>query len=90
MEDASLHGFQTVAQMRHGTLEDHVGSVIQEPVLVHATEVVYCCRIEAVYGFIVGMALFLVFRRLLFQNLFAFCFVVHYFLVFSFWLQSSD
>ena len=73
-------GFQTVAQVGHGTLEDHVGGVIQEPVLVHATEVVYGCRVEAVYRFIVGMAFFLVFRRLLFQNLVVFCFVVH-----SFW-----
>ena len=66
VEDASLHGFQTVAQVGHGTLEDHVGGVIQEPVLIHATEVVYGCRVEAVHGFIVGMAFFLVFRRLLF------------------------
>ena len=80
VEDTSLHGFQTVAQVGHGTFEDHVGSVIQEPVLIHATEVVYGCRVEAVYGFIVGMTLFLVFRRLLFQNLFVLCFVVH-----SFW-----
>ena len=70
-----MHGFQTVAQVRHGTFEDYVRGVIQEPVLVHATEVVYGCRVEAVHGFIVGMAFFLALavlksRRLLFRRSF--------------------
>ena len=69
VEDASLHGFQSVAQVGHGSFEDHVRGVIQEPVLVHAAEVVYGCCIESVHGFIVGMPLLSASRLLLFQNL---------------------
>ena len=88
VEDTSLYGFQTVAQVGDGTFEDHVGGVIQEPVLVHATEVVNGCSVEAVHGFIVGMTLFLVFRRLLFQNLVVFCLVVHSYWSLAFRVQS--
>ena len=55
MQDTALHGFQTVAQMGHGALEDYVRGVIQEPVLIHAAEVVYGCGVEAVHGLIVGV-----------------------------------
>ena len=38
VEDAPLNGFQTVFDMGHGAFEDHVRSVIQEPVLIHARQ----------------------------------------------------
>ena len=38
VENAPLHGFQPVLDMRHGALQDHVRSVVQEPVAVHARQ----------------------------------------------------
>ena len=40
VQNASLHGLQTVVQVRHGTLQDNVRCVVQEPVAVHARELV--------------------------------------------------
>ena len=77
VKDATLHGFQTVLDMRYGTVQDAVTGIIQKPILVHAAEMVYCSGIEAVHGFIVGVAFLLVFRLLLFQNLVVLDFVVH-------------
>ena len=55
VENASLHRFQTVAQMGHGSLQDYVAGVIQEPVLIHAAKMMNRCGIKAVTWFIVGM-----------------------------------
>ena len=41
VEDAPLHGLQAVLDVRHGALQDHVGGVIQKPVLVHARELAH-------------------------------------------------
>ncbi len=41
VEDAPLHGLQAILDMGHGTLQDHVGGVIQKPVLVHARELAH-------------------------------------------------
>ena len=84
VEDASLYGLQTVLDMGDGTIQDAITGVVQEPVLVHAAQVVYRCGIKAVYGLIVGMALlqgfrlllFCVFRQLAFIAVFSY-FVVH-------------
>ena len=38
VEDTPLYGFQTVFDVRHGAFEDHVRSVVQEPVLIHARQ----------------------------------------------------
>ena len=40
MQDASLYGFEAVADMRHGTFQDDVAGVVQEPALVHLVQVV--------------------------------------------------
>ena len=69
VEYASLHRFQSVAQMGHGTLQDYIAGVIQEPVLIHAAEMVNRCGIKAVAWFIVGM---------LFRLLYIFYFVIHF------------
>ena len=41
MQDATLHRLQSVGQVRHGTLQDDVTRIVEEPVLVHATQMVY-------------------------------------------------
>ena len=40
MEDASLHWLETIHDVRHGTFQNHVGGIVQKPVLIHATQVV--------------------------------------------------
>lgn len=40
VEYASLHGFQSVVDMRYGTLEDYVGCIFEKPALVHASQLV--------------------------------------------------
>ena len=45
---APLHGFQTVAQMRHGPFQYDVGGIIQEPALIHAGELVFYVFVVAV------------------------------------------
>ena len=41
VENAPLHGFQAVAHMGHGAFQDHVGGVVQEPVLIHARQLAH-------------------------------------------------
>ena len=41
VEYASLHGLQSVGRVGHGTLQDHVGGVVEEPVAVHARELAH-------------------------------------------------
>ena len=41
MQDATLHRLQSVGQVRHGTLQDDVTRIVEEPVLVHAAQMVY-------------------------------------------------
>jgi len=36
VQDAPLHGFQAIVQGGHGTLQDHVAGIVQEPFPVHA------------------------------------------------------
>ena len=38
VQDAPLHGFEAVLDMGYGAFEDHVRSVVQEPVLIHARQ----------------------------------------------------
>ena len=35
---ATLDGFETVYDVRHGTVQDHIGSVVEVPVLEHPGE----------------------------------------------------
>ena len=55
VQNTSLHGLQSVVYMRHGTLQYHVRGIVQEPVLIHAREVVHGRGVEAVYGLIVAV-----------------------------------
>ena len=57
MENAALDGLQTVLDVGHGSLKDDIGGIVEEPVLVHATEVVHRRGVEAVGGSIVDVAL---------------------------------
>ena len=41
---AALHGLEAVLYMRHGTLEYHVGGVLEEPASVHTAQMV-CQRV---------------------------------------------
>ena len=77
VQDASLHGFQTVLDMGNGTVEDAITGIIEEPILIHAAQMVHCSGIEAVYGLIVGVAFLGLFRLLLFQDLVVLYLVVH-------------
>ena len=40
VENTTLHGLQTILDMGHGTLQNNIRSIVQEPVLVHAREFV--------------------------------------------------
>lgn len=40
VQDAALHGLETVVEMRHRTLEDNVRRIVEKPVLVHSRELV--------------------------------------------------
>ena len=46
VEDTALHGLQTVLDGRHGALQNHIGGIVQEPVLVHAREVLLDCVVK--------------------------------------------
>ena len=82
VEDASLHGFQSVFDMRHSSLQNYIRRIVEEPVLIHAAEVVYGGCIESVHRLIVGMFLLSIrilqiIRILAFQLVFIFNFVAH-------------
>ena len=55
VQDASLNGLQSVLDMGHGALQYHVGGVVEEPVLVHAAEVMHDRSVETVHRPIVGV-----------------------------------
>ena len=72
VEDASLYRFQTILNMRNGTLEDHIRCIVEEPVLIHSAEVMYSRSIESVHRLIIGMffgrnLLVGIFRSILFR-----------------------
>ena len=54
---ASLHGLQSVLYVRHGTFQYHIRSIVQEPVLIHAAQVVDGCCVKSVHGLIVRVSL---------------------------------
>ena len=83
VHDAALHGLEAVLDVGHGTFQDDIRGVVQEPVLVHPRQVVHSCRVKPVHGFVVGVGLcgirtFQTFRLLRILYLFlVFDFVVH-------------
>ena len=38
VQNASLHGFETIIDVWHGTFQDYVAGVVQKPQLVHAMQ----------------------------------------------------
>ena len=40
MQNTALHGLQAILDGRHGTLQNHIGSIVKEPVLVHTRQMV--------------------------------------------------
>ena len=56
VQDTALHRLQTVLYMRHGTFQNYIGCVVEEPVLIHTTQVVYGGCVEAVNRLVVGVA----------------------------------
>ena len=74
VEDASLYGFQSVFDMRYGSLQDHIRCIVEEPVLIHSAEVMYGRSIKTVHRFVIGVFL----RRIfLIYLVFIFNFVAH-------------
>ena len=57
VENSSLYGLKSVAKVWHGSLQNYITCVIQEPVLIHAAKMVYRCGIKAVTWLIVGVLL---------------------------------
>ena len=41
VQDTPLHGFEAVLDMGYGAFENHVRSVVQEPVLIHARQLAH-------------------------------------------------
>ena len=38
VHDTSLHGFEAILDVGNGTLKNHVGGIVEKPVLVHAAQ----------------------------------------------------
>src|SRR5574344_11707 len=57
VKDTALHRFETILQMRYGTLQNYIGCIIQKPVLIHAAQMMYGGSIKPVYGFIIGVGI---------------------------------
>ena len=55
MQDAPLHRLEPVDDVRHGTFQNHVGGIIQEPMLVHPTQVVRDAIPARIFRMIVRM-----------------------------------
>ena len=59
VKNASLHGFQSVLYMGNGTFQDYIRGIVEEPVLIHAAQMVHGRSIKPVHWLVVGMALWL-------------------------------
>ena len=55
VQDTALHRFQSILDLRHSALKDDIGGIVQEPVLVHAAEMMHGRGIETVGGLVVGV-----------------------------------
>ena len=77
---ASLHGLQSVLDMRHGTLENHIGGIVEEPVLVHSAKMAHRRSIKPVDRLVVGMLfsrIQILWLTALLKFVFVFNFVAH-------------
>ena len=50
VQDTALYRLQTILDSRHSTLEYHIRSIVQEPVLVHARKMILHSIIETTLG----------------------------------------
>ena len=57
VQDASLHGFQSVHDVGHGAFQNDVRGIVQKPVLVHAAQLVFHVLVFGVGGFVVRVFL---------------------------------
>ena len=55
VQDTPLHGFQSVHDVGYGTFQDYVRGIIQEPVLIHAAQLVLDVCIIGIRRFIIRM-----------------------------------
>ena len=55
MHDAALHRLEAVLDVRHGTLQDHVGGIVEKPVLVHAAQLQFLIFRHLVGGVSLGL-----------------------------------
>ena len=61
VKNTALHRLQAVLDMGHGTLQDYIRCVIQEPVLVHPTQMMHRRCVKAIGGPILRVCLFGIF-----------------------------
>ena len=55
VQNASLHRLESILDMGHGTLQDDVGSIVEEPVLVHTAEMAHGRCVKSVDRLVIGM-----------------------------------
>ena len=55
VEYASLHGFQAVLNMGHGTLKYDVRGIVEKPVLIHAAQMMNGRCVKTVHRLVIGM-----------------------------------
>ena len=80
VQDASLHGFQAIFDMWHGTIENGIAGIVEEPVLIHTAQMMHGGSVEAVYGFIVRVTFCRIGKFCILGTLY-FCYVVSCFVV---------
>ena len=85
VQDAALHGLQAVVDVRHGTLENHIRGIVEEPMLVHPREVVH-----RPFVVLAGHAVFRVLRFALLLIAFRVLFLRSHIVVFIFWSHISQ
>ena len=73
MEYASLHRLQAILYMWHRTVKDDIRGIVQEPVLVHAAEVMHHRGIKTVDRAVVRLSVCFIVCLLLYYY-----FVVHH------------
>ena len=56
VQDAALHGLQTIIDVRHGTLQDYIRGIVEKPGLVHTAQMVHGRGIKSVHRLVVGVA----------------------------------
>ena len=52
MKNTTLHRLESIVDVRHGPLKNHVGGIIQEPILVHAGKMICDMRVILVRNLI--------------------------------------